>query len=206
MDEMDAMSRVWAATPEGSAQDLAGSRALMERAYAEDRHARGPRRILGRAVRRPGPMFKGVAVVAAAAAMVVAVQFVPGTALPASAQELLSRAAGAAAEQGELQLKPGQYLHVRSMATRHVAIERKDGTGADHVTVKTAEDRWEPAEPGKPWLVREERKGATPNPGSGPAPFVPGAPASMRASTSPPATRPPATSSPTCGSATGPPT
>ncbi|MEV4159267.1 CU044_5270 family protein [Nonomuraea dietziae] len=174
MDEMDAMSRVWAATPEGSAQDLAGSRARMERAYAEDRHARGPRLILGRAVRRPGLMFKGVAVVAAAAAMVVAVQFVPGTALPASAQELLSRAAGAAADQGELQLKPGQYLHVRSMATRHMAIVRKDGTGADHVTVKTAEDRWEPAEPGKPWLVREERKGATPNPGSGPVPFVPG--------------------------------
>ncbi|WP_431901206.1 CU044_5270 family protein [Nonomuraea sp. bgisy101] len=178
MNEMDALRRLWAGTPDGSAADLAGSRALMERAYVkdrqEDRRARGPRRILRSAVRMPGPLFKGMAAVTVAAAVVVATQLVPGAVPPASAQELLARAADAASEQTELKLRPGQYLHVRSVAARHMTVGRKDGTGVDHLAIKVAEDTWEPAEPGKPWLVREEPKGVAPYPGSRPVPSVPG--------------------------------
>ncbi|MEU7896205.1 CU044_5270 family protein [Nonomuraea sp. NPDC049152] len=174
MDEMDALRRLWAGTPEGSAQDLAGSRALMERAYTDDRPARGPRRLPRMAARQPGLLSKGVAVVLAAAAIVMAAQLVPGGAPPASAQELLERAAGAASEQVDLKLKPGQYLHVRSLGARHTAIVREDRTGTDHLSFTVAEDMWEPTEPGKPWLVREQRKGATPNPGSRPVPLVQG--------------------------------
>lgn len=174
MDEMDALRRLWAGTPEGSAQDLAGSRALMEQAYTDDRHARGPRRILRMAVRRPGLLSKGVAVVLAAATIVMAAQLVPGGAPPASAQELLERAAGAASEQAELKLKPGQYLHVRSVAAQRTTIVRRDGSGVYDLSLTVAVDKWEPAEPGKPWLVREQRKPATPHPGSRPVPSAPG--------------------------------
>ncbi|GAA2362305.1 hypothetical protein GCM10010404_15260 [Nonomuraea africana] len=173
MDEMDAVRRLWADTPEGSAGHLATSRALLERAYTvnqeeRDRRVRGPRRILG------GWVPKGLAVVAAAAVTVLAVQvIVPGAAPPASARELLARAADAAEDQGELRPGPGQYLHVSSVAMQNLMVGPRDGAGTRQVILTVAEDRWEPAAPGRPWLVREERKSAAPAPGSGPVPSGP---------------------------------
>ncbi|MGV9308613.1 CU044_5270 family protein [Nonomuraea sp. NPDC003727] len=193
MDEMDELRRLWATVPEGSAADLAGSRTLLARAYTADRHARGPRRLpvmtawrsvlpvkAGRSVLpvkagrsglpvkagRSGLLVRAVAVAGATAVIGVAVHLVPGALPPASAQDVLERAADAAAEQKEVTLRPGQYLHVRSVAAQTLTVGRKDGSGADHLALTVAEDRWEPATAGRPWLVREERTAATPLPGS----------------------------------------
>lgn len=160
MDDMEALRRLWEETPEGSRQDLAPSREVLLRAAAGGRK----------------PMFRrwawrGLAVVAAGAVAVAGVQILPGATPPASAQELLARAADAASGQAELQVGPGQYVHVRSLTVTSLTDAREAGGGdVRTAAVVVAEDRWEPADPGKPWLSREEARSATPLPGSKPIP------------------------------------
>ncbi|GLX96528.1 CU044_5270 family protein [Herbidospora sp. NBRC 101105] len=141
MNEMTEIRRLWDDVPEGTPADLAPSRA---RLLTEIDGRRRPRRLLLR-----------VALVTAGA--VAAVQIGVGltdTGPPENAADLLERAALAAAEQPDLTPGPGQYVHTE-MRTLRMTTQLGPGSQARQLSIPYREERWEPADAGRPWLLRE---------------------------------------------------
>ncbi|MEU4508341.1 CU044_5270 family protein [Nonomuraea wenchangensis] len=79
---------------------------------------------------------------------------------PADARTLLTLAASAAAGQPDTVPAPDQYVHTKTLAQR--SLYTKDDAGRTlHTKVLVSEERWEAADPGKPWLSRSRNLSAT---------------------------------------------
>ncbi|MFE0153325.1 CU044_5270 family protein [Nonomuraea sp. NPDC059007] len=139
MDEMTQVRQLWADKPEPDRQDLAPLRASL----LQD--ARRPRGALSRGRAMPRLALAGGLAVALSAGVVV---FLQGAA-PASAQEVLQRAAEAAGEQPDLKPGPEQYVYTRF---QNQQTQIQNGRGE---VVHGVEERWEPAVGPKRWLMRE---------------------------------------------------
>ncbi|MEV6035727.1 CU044_5270 family protein [Nonomuraea sp. NPDC052116] len=179
MDEMAELDRLWADTPEATERDLAAARVALL-AWAAGPPGRPPRTLLGtllgtRPGTRPGTptrrryAFRLAAVGLLATALttvIIAGQVVLGGSAtpPANAQAVLERAAQAAADQRDLVPGPGQYVHTKTRV-RGMLYTQNPSTKRLLSTLVTAdEERWEPADPGAPWLLRERAESATGDP------------------------------------------
>ncbi|MFI6904437.1 CU044_5270 family protein [Nonomuraea sp. NPDC050394] len=154
MDEMTHVKRLWADKPEPDRQDLAPLRASLLQ------EARRPRGSLSRGRAMPRRALPRLALAGVLAAAVTAglVVFLPGAA-PASAQEVLRRAAEAAGEQPDLKPGPEQYVYTRF---QNQQTQIQNGRGE---VVHGVEERWEPAVGPKRWLMRERETGRADAPG-----------------------------------------
>ncbi|MEV0830159.1 CU044_5270 family protein [Nonomuraea rubra] len=174
MNEMEELGRLWADMPEATERDLTAPRAALLSRIAEPRSvwSRLPwRRPIGRD--RSLAFRAGLvgALVTGISAMIVAAQVGLGgssglfAAPVANAQDLLERAAVAAAEQGDLAPSAGEYVHTK-MQVRQNRYVRDRVSGKFELTVVLAhEERWEPVDANRSWLLRDHAFAA-----EGPAP------------------------------------
>ncbi|MGW6497583.1 CU044_5270 family protein [Nonomuraea angiospora] len=172
MDEMAELDRLWADTPEATERDLAAARvALLARAAAPP--GRPPRTRPGTpASRRYAFRLAAVGALATAlTAAIIAAQVVLGgaensplAARPAGAQAVLALAARAATDQRDLVPGPGQYVHTKLRVQRMLYTQNPSTKRLLTALVTADEERWEPADPGAPWLLRERAESATGGP------------------------------------------
>ncbi|MFI6732498.1 CU044_5270 family protein [Nonomuraea sp. NPDC050451] len=165
MDEMAELDRLWADTPEATERDLAAARvALLARAAAPPGRRARPRTPTRR---RYAFRLAAVGVLATAlTAVIIATQVVLGGpgAPPANAQSVLELAARAAADQRDLVPGPGQYVHTKRRVQDLRNTRDPSGGPVLGYVVTGVEERWEPADPGKPWLLRERAESVTGDP------------------------------------------
>lgn len=174
MDEMTEVRRLWAETPAAAERELSRSRALLMQAAAARPANRNSRPRLLRWTALAG----GLA--AATTGTVIAGQVWLGGsagsggvgrllgAQPASAQEVLERAAAAVDQR--LRPAPHQYVHteLQVLQVRHLAP--RDGRRETQEYLVGKEERWVPAGGNRPWLLRSHTATATPAPGGTAAP------------------------------------
>ncbi|MEQ4721151.1 CU044_5270 family protein [Nonomuraea sp. B19D2] len=168
MDEMRELGHLWADTSEATERDLTIARAALMSRIARPERRRPLRFRLAHARRRYTLRLAAVGVLAAAlTAVIIAAQVglggqeAPLGAPPASAQVLLERAARAAAGQRDLVPGPGQYVHTKTRVQRMLHTQNPSTKQLLTALVTADEERWEPADPGKPWLNRERAESAT---------------------------------------------
>ncbi|MFG6197631.1 CU044_5270 family protein [Nonomuraea sp. JJY05] len=165
MDEMAELDRLWADTPEASERDLAAARvALLARAAAPPGRRARPRTPTRR---RYAFRLAAVGVLATAlTAVIIAGQVALGGpgAPAANAQSVLELAARAAADQRDLVPGPGQYVHTKTRVQRMLYTQDPSTKRLLSPLVTADEERWEPADPDEPWLLRERAESATGDP------------------------------------------
>ncbi|MGW4958422.1 CU044_5270 family protein [Nonomuraea sp. NPDC004186] len=159
MDEMAELDRLWADTPEATERDLAAARvALLARAAAPPRTR--PRRRYAFRLAAVGLLATALTAVIIAGQVVLGGSATP----PANAQAVLERAARAAADQRDLVPGPGQYVHTKRRTQDPRNTRDPSGGPVLGYVVTAVEERWEPADPGKPWLLRDRAESVTGDP------------------------------------------
>lgn len=170
MDEMTEIKRLWAETPAASDGELGRSRALLLQAAApRPAVRRSPARLLRRTA------LAGGLAAAMTGAVIAGQVWLSGPAgsggvgrllgaPPASAQEVLERAARAAVNQ---RLRPAQhqYVHTALQVTEVRHLRSRDGRAETRTYLVGREERWVPADGGRPWLLRRHAATETPAPG-----------------------------------------